>query len=81
MFLLGLIRKTIQNIQSGITFNHSALKRMPAFYPASSNIWKNPELGFQSANNFPRQLLQLMRVLEETGKSSKATSTHPHTEF
>jgi hypothetical protein len=75
MFLLGLIRRVIQNIQSGITFNHSALKRLPAFYPSSSNIWKNPELGFQSANNFPRQLLQLMRVLEEIGNSSKAIKT------
>jgi hypothetical protein len=47
---------------------------MPVFLPASGNYWKNPELGFQAANNFPRQLLQLIRVLEEIGISSIATN-------
>ena len=51
-------------LQSGIVFYQHVLDRVPSFVPASSNNHKFPELTFDSINNFPTQIIQLLQELQ-----------------
>lgn len=64
----GLLR----HLKSGFTTNLSSIERIPVFLPMSGHHRKIPELGFQSANNFPSQLLMLLKALEKLGAHSMA---------
>lgn len=69
------LRKGVLHIESGFISNLSSIERMPVFLPVSGNHRKIPILGVQAANNYPGQVLLLIRTLEEFGHSDNPKPT------
>ena len=68
-----LRREYLPHLQSGLTSNLKAIRQMPVFLPVSSNHWNWPGLSYQAANNFPGQLLTLLRTLQEISPDNNSS--------
>ena len=54
-----------KHFKSGFSSNFQIINKLSNFQPVSGNHWLNPDLTYDSANNFPKQLIKLQATLDE----------------
>ena len=54
-----------KHLKSGFSSNFQIINKLSNFEPVSGNHWLNPDLTYDSANNFPNQLIKLQATLDE----------------
>ena len=61
-------------LKAGISFNLDTVRKIDRFYPSSANWHLYPDVTLRGVNNFPIQLIELMRSLEFVSNSETTTA-------